>query len=182
MTTLALLVWLASSRWLTVVEQGARFKGWALLGLMVIACQIALGGWTSSNYAALACTSFPACNGFWWPQTDFAHAFHLVRDLGENADGSTLSGEALVTIHLVHRLGALITFLYLGWLGSKLLRVAGLSAWGKLLLGLLLLQIGLGVSNVLYSLPLPVAVAHNAGAALLLVVLVVINSKIIRGE
>lgn len=182
MATLALLAWLAASRWLAKVESVARLKKWALLALAVIACQIALGGWTSSNYAALACTGFPACNDMWWPQTDFPHAFHLVRELGENADGSILSGEALVTIHLMHRLGALLTFLYLGWFGSKLLKVAGLVCWGRLLLGLLLAQVGLGISNVLYSLPLPVAVAHNAGAALLLVALVVINSKIIRGE
>lgn len=182
MATLALLTWLVASRWLSKAENVSGLEKWALLALAVIACQIALGGWTSSNYAALACTGFPACNGMWWPQTDFSHAFHLVRELGENADGSTLSGEALVTIHLMHRLGALLTFLYLGWFGSKLLKVAGLANWGRLLLGLLLAQVGLGISNILYSLPLPVAVAHNAGAALLLVVLVVINSKIIRGE
>jgi len=103
-----------------------------------------------------------------------------VRELGVNADGSQLSIASLTAIHLAHRLGALVTFLYLGWLGSKLLRVHGLESWAKLLLGLLLAQIGLGISNVVFSLPLLVAVAHNAGAAMLLVTLVVINSKLMR--
>jgi cytochrome c oxidase assembly protein subunit 15 len=182
MMTLALLAWLTASRWLPSVAQTSALKKWALVGLVVIACQIALGGWTSSNYAALACAGFPTCNGAWWPPTDFSHAFHLVRALGENADGSALSSDALTTIHLIHRLGALVTFLYLGWFGSKLLKRPDFVGWGRLLLGVLLVQVGLGVSNVLFALPLPVAVAHNACAALLLVVLVVINSKMIRGE
>jgi cytochrome c oxidase assembly protein subunit 15 len=182
MTTLALLAWLAASFWLPGSGQASALKRWSLLGLIVIVGQIALGGWTSSNYAALACAGFPACNSVWWPQTDFSHAFHLVRALGENADGSALSSDALTTIHLVHRFGALVTFLYLGWFGSKLLSAPDFVCWGRLLLGVLLVQVGLGISNVLFALPLPVAVAHNACAALLLVVLVVINSKIIRGE
>lgn len=181
MTTLGLLVWLASSRWLAPVVQGREWKPWALLGLVLLACQIALGGWTSSNYAALACTDFPACHGSWWPAMDFSRAFHLVRELGMNADGSQLSMESLTAIHVTHRMGALAVFLYLGWFGSKLLRVPELKPLGGLLLGLLTLQILLGISNVLFSLPLPIAVAHNAGAALLLITLVVINSKLIRG-
>ncbi len=182
MATLAMLAWLAASRWLPAAGNVSELKLSSLLALAVIACQIALGGWTSSNYAALACTGFPECNGVWWPPTDFSHAFHLVRDLGENADGSVLPGEALVTMHLMHRVGALLTFIFLGWFGSRLLKVAELAFYGRMLLGLLLLQVGLGIDNVLYGLPLAVAVAHNAGAALLLTVLVVINSKIIRGE
>lgn len=181
MATLALLVWLAAIR-----VPAARVNGYlrsaALLGVGLLICQILLGGWTSSNYAALACTDFPTCQGLWWPPTDFSNAFHLVRDLGLNADGSALSSQALTAIHLTHRLGALVVFCYLGWLGSRCLRVSALVTWGRLLLGLLLIQAGLGIANVLLSLPLPVAVAHNAGAALLMVALVVINSKIIRGE
>jgi cytochrome c oxidase assembly protein subunit 15 len=183
MATLALLTWLAASRWLPSSRSAnANLQPWALLGLLVVAGQIALGGWTSSNYAALACTDFPTCQGVWWPQADFTHAFHLVRDLGTNADGSQLSSASLTAIHLAHRMGALVTFLYLGWFGSRLLREPGLAIWGKLLLGLLLGQVGLGVGNVLFSLPLPLAVAHNAGAAMLLVTLAVINSTYIRGR
>jgi len=98
--------------------------------------------------------------------------------LGMNADGTYLSPQALTAIHLTHRIGALLTFLYLGWFGSKLLKLNGLVVWGRVLLGLLLLQVTLGISNVVFSLPLPVAVGHNAGAALLLATLVVINSKL----
>jgi cytochrome c oxidase assembly protein subunit 15 len=176
LTTLGVLTWLAS-RHLPAAPSSA-MQPWALLALLVLVCQIMLGGWTSSNYAALACPDFPACQGAWWPPTDFANAFHLVRELGVNADGSQLSPASLTAIHLMHRLGALITFLYLGWFGSKLLRVPGLVTWGRVLLGALVAQIGLGVSNVVFSLPLPVAVGHNAGAAILLITLVVINSKL----
>lgn len=181
MATLALLVWLAAACWIQPVSGAAGLRPWALLGLLLLACQIALGGWTSSNYAALACIDFPTCQGAWWPQMDFAQAFHLIRELGMSADGSELPGEALTAIHMVHRLGALVVFVYLAWLGSRVLRVRGAEAAGATLLGLLLLQVGLGVSNVVFSLPLPLAVAHNAGAAMLLATLVVINSKIIRG-
>lgn len=182
MTTLALLAWIASGRWLSAVPANSQYlRPWALLGLAVLACQIALGGWTSSNYAALACADFPTCQSIWWPQMDFARAFHLVHEVGMNADGSQLSMESLTAIHYMHRIGALLTFVYLGWLGIKLWRAPGLHRLGAALAGLLLLQVSLGISNVVFSLPLPVAVAHNAGAALLLVALVVINSTIIRG-
>lgn len=180
MATLALLVWLVALR-LPAAMASSPLRFWALCGLGLLICQILLGGWTSSNYAALACTDFPTCHGTWWPATDFANAFHLVRELGVNADGSALTSDALTTIHFVHRLGALVIFFYLGWLGSRCLRVRELAQWGWLMLLLLLAQVSLGISNVMFSLPLPVAVAHNAGAALLLAVLVVINSKTIRG-
>lgn len=181
MATLAVLVWLAALR-VPAATARRSLRLWAVCGMLLLGCQILLGGWTSSNYAALACTDFPTCQGVWWPATDFSSAFHLVRELGVNADGSALTSQALTAIHVAHRLGALTVFFYLGWLGSKCLRVPELVQWGRLLLGLLLLQVSLGIGNVVFSLPLPVAVAHNAGAALLLVTLVVINSKIIRGE
>ncbi|MCE9633406.1 MAG: COX15/CtaA family protein [Methylophilales bacterium] len=180
MATLGLLTWLSSRRLATVFHPTIR--PWALLALLVLACQIILGGWTSTNYAALACPDFPVCQGMMLPPTDFANAFHLVRELGVNADGSQLSLASLTAIHLMHRLGALITFLYLGWFGSKLLKISGLVIWGRVLLGALLVQIALGISNVVFSLPLAVAVGHNAGAAILLVTLVVINSKLIRKD
>ena len=179
MATLGLLTWLASKRLPSVSANAMR--PWALLALVVLACQIALGGWTSTNYAALACPDFPMCQSAWLPNTDFSHAFHLLRELGQNADGSQLSLEALTAIHLLHRLGALITFLYLGWFGSKLLKISGLAVWGRLLLTTLLVQIGLGISNVLLGLPLVIAVAHNAGAAVLLMTLVVVNCKLKQG-
>jgi cytochrome c oxidase assembly protein subunit 15 len=177
MATLAMLAWIASARWAAPVSN-QRARGLALLALLVLGIQIALGGWTSSNYAALACPDFPVCQGAWWPGVDFSNAFHLVRELGVNIDGTQLSLPTLTAIHLTHRIGALVTFLYLGWFGSKLLKIDGLRFWGKALLGLLLLQVSLGISNVVFSLPLPIAVAHNTGAALLLATLIVINSKL----
>ena len=182
MTTLALLVWLAHRRWGTHPSlYGPRnddLRPWARIGLVVIALQIFLGGWTSSNYAALACTEFPQCQGTWLPDMDFTNAYHLVRSLGVAADGSALSLAALTAIHWSHRMGALVTLLYLGWLATQFIRRPGIAEWGWLLAGLLLLQVSLGIGNVLLGLPLPLAVAHNAGAALLLASLVLLNSKL----
>ncbi|MCX7628487.1 MAG: COX15/CtaA family protein [Methylophilaceae bacterium] len=183
MATLGVLVWLVARCQpfeLHPVSRSLRIGVPA--GLLLLVCQIALGGWTSSNYAALACADFPTCQGQWWPEMDFVNGFHLVRELGVGADGSPLPLAALSAIHMVHRLGALVILLYLGWLASALLKVSGMRPWGWILLGLLLVQIGLGIGNVLLGLPLPLAVAHNAGAALLLSALVVIHSKIARGE
>jgi cytochrome c oxidase assembly protein subunit 15 len=181
MTTLALLTWLAHRRFGSIPSiYGINFnqlRPWARLGLMVIALQIFLGGWTSSNYAALACTDFPTCQGTLLPPMDFANAFHMIRELGQTADGGQLSLAALTAIHWTHRLGALVTFLYLGWLALRTMRTPGLGTLGAVMSGLLLLQVGLGISNVVFSLPLPVAVAHNGVAALLLISLVVLNSK-----
>lgn len=177
MTTLALLAWLVGTRKAAPVAYPA-VRTWAALGVLILAVQIALGGWTSSNYAALACPDFPVCQGAWWPHVDFSKAFHLARELGMNADGTQLTIQALTAIHISHRIGALVTFMYLGWFGSKLLKINSLRFWGGALLGLLLLQVALGICNVIFSLPLLVAVGHNAGAALLLATLVVINSKL----
>jgi len=186
MSTLGLLVWMSERRWggqiFIRAEVVRKIKPWALGGLLVLACQIMLGGWTSSNYAALACTDFPLCQGAWLPPMDFAHAFHLVRELGINADGSKLPLAALTAIHWTHRLGALLTFFYLGGLSVKLLRTSAWNMLGVMLGGALLLQLTLGISNVVFSLPLPVAVSHNAGAALLLILLVLINSRIARAS
>jgi heme a synthase len=184
MTTLALLTLLSHQRLGRPLSRyGANhddLRPWARLGLVVIAVQIFLGGWTSSNYAALACSGFPQCNGAWLPAMDFAHAFHLTRELGMATDGTRLSLPALTAIHWSHRLGALLTFLYLGVLALQCIRRRGLEQWGWQLAGLLLLQVSIGIGNVLLGLPLPLAVAHNAGAALLLISLVLLNSKLTR--
>lgn len=151
-----------------------RWRGLAAGALLVLAGQIALGGWTSSNYAALACPDFPTCQGTWLPETDFGEAFVLWRGLGVNYEFGVLDHPARTAIHLTHRLGAVITLLVVGWLALGLLRdrAAGLGGHG-LLIGLILLtQVGLGIANVVLHLPLPVAVAHNAVAALLLLSLI----------
>ncbi len=177
MTTLALLSWLAArqANLSYATSTAVKLHKWALLGLVILACQIMLGGWVSTNYAALVCPDFPTCNGSTMPQFDFVHGFQLIRELGADAAGAPLSLQALQAIHWAHRGGALLTFVYLAALALALLRVRGARIFGAALLTLLMLQVGLGISNVVLRLPLVIAVGHNAGAAALLVLLVVIN-------
>ncbi|MDP1643902.1 MAG: COX15/CtaA family protein [Thiobacillus sp.] len=184
MATLSLLLWL----WLRERGRASRayfarvdhLRGSVALGLALVVTQIALGGWVSSNYAALACTDFPLCQGLWMPSKDFEHGFTLHRALGETASGALLPMTALTAIHWVHRVMALIVILYLGWLVLRLQRTPGYACMGMAIGGLLVLQVALGISNVLLSLPLAVAVAHNAGAALLLASLVWLNYQVLR--
>lgn len=180
MTTLALLIGLllrqrAIARPLPV---GAGLRAHAVLALMAVITQIALGGWVSSNYAALACSDFPTCLGQWWPEMDFAHAFQFRRELGQTVDGALLSNAALTAIHWTHRVGALVVTLIVGSLVFSLSRLPAWRSFAWLLAGGLLLQIGLGIGNILLALPLPLAVAHNAGAALLLAVTLALNVRL----
>ena len=182
MATLGLLTWLAL-RQLSIpvpAAESRRLRPWAGLALVVLITQIALGGWVSTNYAALACVDFPTCGGMWLPPMDFQHAFHLVRELGVTAAGTPLSQEALTAIHWTHRLGAFVTLLVVGGVALLALRTPGFRIHGIALLALLFVQIGVGMGNVLLRLPLALAVAHNAGAALLLVALVVLNFALFR--
>jgi len=184
LATLSLLMWL----WLRERAQNVHayharvdhLRSSAAIGLALLVTQIALGGWVSTNYAALACTDFPLCQGVWAPPMDFAHGFTLHRELGETASGDLLPMTALTAIHWVHRVMALVVFLFLGGLVLRLLRAPGYASLGLVVGGLLLLQVSLGISNVLFSLPLAVAVAHNAGAALLLASLVTLNYRVRR--
>ena len=184
MTTLAMLVWLWRRE--NIEMQRAYFapvhhlRLAAMLGFFLVIMQIALGGWVSANYAALACADFPTCQGAWMPAMDFNHAFTLHRDLGETASGELLSLSALTAIHWAHRLMALIVTLYLVWLATRLFKVSGYAGFASMLLGALGLQVLLGISNVVFSLPLSVAVAHNAGAALLLAGMVMLNFRVLR--
>ena len=169
MATLALLVWLVVR---LRTESGSPRAGLpmfaAALALVAVVLQIALGGWVSSNYAALVCGDFPTCGGSWWPQVDWQRGFQIRRDLGVDIQGQALSLEALTAIHWAHRLGAIAVTLGVGFLALRLLARPPWRGWGGLLLGLLAVQLLLGVANVLAGLPLAVAVAHNLGAALLL--------------
>jgi cytochrome c oxidase assembly protein subunit 15 len=179
MATLALLVWLLARLSGTSGMFGTSSPGLPLatagLALAAVALQIALGGWVSTNYAALACTDFPTCGGRWWPPADWAGAFSFNRGLGLDVLGHALSSQALIAMHWAHRLGALLVAVAVGRLGLRLLGHPQWRRWGWLLLVLLVVQVALGVANVLASLPLPVAVAHNQGAALLLATLVWLN-------
>ncbi len=181
MSTLALLAWithrhlgLISSRYI----QSDTLRFWVRGALVILFAQIFLGGWTSTNYAALACTDFPTCHGAWIPEMDFSNAFSWLRELGQGADGKALPLAAYTAIQWTHRVGALITFIYLALLGWHLLKYQQLRTTTLIMLGLLVVQIGLGVANLLLHLPLPLAVGHNMGAALLLISVVVLNSKI----
>jgi len=179
LTTLGLLFW--QSLTVSAVERRQVKPAVALLatvGLAVLIGQIFLGGWVSTNYAALHCTDFPTCQGEWWPDdADFGKGFDLIGEGDVNHEGGRLPWEARVAIHFSHRLGALLVLLVLALTAWQLYR-AGLrdAALGVFLA--LSLQVGLGISNILFSLPLPVAVAHNGGAALLLLAMLYANHRV----
>jgi cytochrome c oxidase assembly protein subunit 15 len=189
MTTLALLWWLTlslpmSSTWGASARHGPGHSiaggaaspftsayRLALVGLAALIVQIALGGWTSTNYAAIACPDFPTCQATWWPATDYSHAFELWHGLGTNYEGGVLGGPARVAIHLTHRLGALVAAVALTLAAVFVLRRRGLASArprAALVLAALGLQLAIGVTMVLKGFPLILATAHTAGAALLL--------------
>lgn len=152
----------------------------AAFALLVLIIQITLGGWVSSNYAALACIDLPLCHGKWKPIMNFAEAFSIHRELGYTTEGNPLPSAALTAIHWSHRIGAITTLFVMGFLIRSLIRT-GHRHWqalSYLLLGLVITQAGLGIANVLFSLPLWLAVSHNLGAACLLAVTIVINLRL----
>jgi cytochrome c oxidase assembly protein subunit 15 len=177
---LALLVWVALERMRHQESPEARaLRIPALLALIAVGVQILLGGWVSANYAALACPDLPLCLGQAVPPMDFGNAFHVLRELGRTDAGELLPQAALTAIHWSHRMFALVAVAVAGWTvfaAGKTLR--GLAITIGLLL---LLQFALGVANVVFSLPLALAAAHNAGAAALLASLVVLNFFAFRG-
>jgi cytochrome c oxidase assembly protein subunit 15 len=154
-----------------------RLRALAALALLMVVGQIALGGWVSSNYAAVACVDLPTCHGQWWPAMDFANGFHLTQHIGPNYLGGQLDSDARTAIHMSHRLGALLVTLLLLTLAWQLQR-GGLPKLAGLLLLALGMQLSLGIANVLLHLPLAVAVAHNLGGACLVLVLVLVNYRL----
>lgn len=156
----------------------ARYLALSLLVLVVV--QIALGGWTSANYAALACPDFPRCQNQWWPHADYGHGFNIFQEVGPNYLGGQLQAEGRTAIHFSHRLGALLVTslaLLLAWrLWSSGHRAA--RPWAMGLLLVLCAQVSLGISNVVFALPLGVAVIHNGVGALLLLVLIAVNYRL----
>jgi cytochrome c oxidase assembly protein subunit 15 len=177
MATLSLLAWLALRQecFAEPCAAAKRLRPWALSALLVVVGQIALGGWVSTNYAALACIDFPTCHGQWVPDMDFRHGFQLIRELGMTASGNHLSYDAITAIHWTHRVGALVTLAVAGGFAWALSRVSGYAVHARALMLVLVAQILIGIGNVVLSLPLWLAAAHNAGAAVLLLTLVVIN-------
>lgn len=152
------------------LRQQPELRPFVLLALCLLGTQIVLGGWVSTNYAGLACTDLPTCNGAWWPGMD-SEGFDPTRELHMDSAGQPIGGAALVAIHWLHRLGALAATLGVLLLAYRLWR-AGLGGWSAWLTLLLSVQLSLGVANVLLHLPVALAAAHNAGAALLLGTLV----------
>ena len=183
LTTTALLWWMALRHGglftgferPLVNDDGARLAPWVLFGVVLLYLQLFLGGWVSTNYAALACTDFPLCQGELVPALDFDNAFTPWHGLGIDYEGGILATDARVTIHLMHRLGALVVFIYLAGLAFVMLRPERDKRLKKAAVTLMLVlvtQVGLGIANVILSLPLTVAVAHNGVAALLLLTMV----------
>ena len=173
LSTLGVLWWLSlepQRRQLSRRELALR--KFALVGFGALALQIALGGWTSSNYAAVACPDLPTCQQSWWPHMDFRDAFVLWRGLDIDYTGGVLANPARIAIHVTHRIGALLLGLILIFVGAATVARAqgrALQATGGLLVGAVLLQIGIGISMVHFAMPLGLATLHNAGAALLVI-------------
>jgi cytochrome c oxidase assembly protein subunit 15 len=185
---LAWMAWRAIDRPIIVVEAMA-LKRWVIAGLVLLGLQIALGGWTSANYAALSCgagswsaDNFPKCVGQWWPPHDFREGFVLWRGVGVDYEGGVLDGASRIAIQMAHRIVAVLLALYLLVFAVRLLRTPGMRGWSTALIVLLISQVSLGILNVKLALPLHVAVAHNAGAALLLFVLVSLLARLRRPE
>jgi len=176
LTTLGLLWWLSlHPERRQLPARAAGLRTYAFVGLAALIVQIALGGWTSANYAAVACPDFPTCQHSWWPRMDYRDAFVLWRGLGLDYEGGVLANPARVAIHVTHRLGALVAGSILISLGVLVVTRADsrrLSVAGGLLVLAVLLQISLGVATVHWGVPLPLATLHNAGAAFLVISMV----------
>jgi cytochrome c oxidase assembly protein subunit 15 len=178
LSTLSLLCWLSiQPERRQPTESELRLRPLALAGLALLVLQIALGGWTSSNYAAVACPDFPTCQHVWWPHMDYRDAFVMWRGLGADYEGGVLANPARVAIHFTHRLGALIagsSLAAVGILGVLRSSAARLKLAGGLLLLAVLLQLSLGIATVHFGVPLPLATLHNAGAAFLVISIVIL--------
>ena len=167
----------AFSRRLLALAPSLRRAAFAVAALLLV--QIALGGWVSTNYAVLACTGFPRCNGQWWPAMEFAEGFDPLRHLGQTASGTLLGLESLVGIHMVHRMVAVAAAGALLWLAWRLGRsdARTVRRFGLGLALLTLLQVATGLSNVVLSWPLVAALAHTSGAAALVLLLAMLLAR-----
>lgn len=160
-------------------QAGLRSLRWpARIGLLILFMQIALGGWVSTNYAPLACQGFPLCNGEVMPEMDWQHGFYLWRRLGETATGEYLPFTALVAVHWLHRSFAYLVVLYFAWLIWRLWQFSEMRSLARYLACGLIAQVSLGIATVLFSWPLLLAVLHNGGAALLVLVMSMVNYRL----
>jgi cytochrome c oxidase assembly protein subunit 15 len=181
MATLAILFWLARRPEPLTLPADSSLRRFALFGLVILGLQIALGGWVSTNYAALACPDFPTCQGRWWPPMDFITGFDPWHGIGIDYEGGILNNAARVAIHFTHRIGAVVAAVVLGLLAWRAWRHPGLAGAAGWLAAALAVQLVLGVVMVLTQLPLSLATAHNGVAALLLLAVVNLN-KVARHE
>ncbi len=187
MLMFGLLVWMAwkATHLPITLAQAPRLRWWLRAGLALLVLQIALGGWVSANYAALACgggsaslDNFPRCVSEWWPQQNYAEGFTLWRGIGVDYEGGVLDGASRIAIQMAHRMLAVVLALYLLVLSARMFRLPGMRGWAGALGALVLLQVTLGVLNVKLALPLAVAVMHNGGAVFLLFVLVSLLARL----
>lgn len=176
------LLWLLYLRSSALHPLGARLRWHAVVALAAVVVQVALGGWTTSNYAALACPDFPTCQGQWWPPMDAAAGFNFFQHIGPNYLGGLLDNGARVAIHMGHRIGALLVFLTVGSLAIRLVIQRDSRTLGIAVLALLTAQIALGITNVEFALPLAVATAHNGTGALLLLGVIAVNYRSFRAR
>lgn len=177
MLLLAMLTWLGArhnAADLPAAGRG-RLRVAAGVGMALLAVQIALGGWVSTNYAALACLDFPLCHGKLVPEMDFANGFELWRHLGKTGDGDWLPFPALTAIHWVHRNFAFVVVAFLAWLGCRALREEATRRTGRLILIVVAAQFLTGMSTIFLKWPLALAVVHNGGAAALVLLLTMLN-------
>jgi cytochrome c oxidase assembly protein subunit 15 len=181
MGLLAMVTWLGCRQ--DLYQQGGRIVRAAsprwpyLLAAAVLALQIALGGWVSTNYATLACSDFPTCNGTYLPEMDFEHGFTLWRELGKTAAGHYIPVSALTAIHWVHRHFAVVLVLVLGYAAWRARTHPRLRPLARNIAIVLALQALTGIATVYFSFPLTLAVLHNAGAAMLVLLVTMLNYR-----
>ncbi|NLY64119.1 MAG: heme A synthase [Alcaligenaceae bacterium] len=182
MLLLGLMSWLAArEKNHAAIPAGVSFaKPWMAAGLVILFIQIVLGGWVSTNYAALACMDFPTCHGQWLPAMDFSGGYSVLRGLGELSNGEIISQEALTAIHWVHRNFAVFVFVYLFAIALRLRKEQGLRAPAQWLILLLLAQVLTGLTTIFFQWPLLIAVLHNGGAAGLVIAAVTLLVRLSR--
>ncbi len=179
LSLLAVLVFRLNDHWRIAESASAALRtmrGWIIGGFVIVVLQVFLGGWVASNYAAVACPDFPTCQLQWIPEMDFKAGFNFTQHVGPNYLGGRLDGDARTAIHFSHRVGAIITLLYLTGLALSMINKGhrSLKVMAYIILGALSLQIALGITNVLLSIPLAVAVAHNFVGAILMAIMAVV--------
>lgn len=182
MSLLALLTWLSAKQkpLPPIAPQARRWLPAVAGGLLLLYVQLALGGWVSTNYAALACMDFPTCHGQWLPAMDFHGGYSILRALGELPSGEIISQDALTAIHWTHRNFAFVVLVYLGWLAFKLRRIDGLDGPARALMGMLALQLLTGLTSIFLQWPIVIAVLHNGGAAVLTILCVTLLVRLSR--